>query len=96
MFESRRAERALTAGFVRAINSCPKARNQPWAHTSLRRGLGMRTTAFTSAAAKSFITVPSYIPSTGDRWKRFLSLVSLADTLSGFELTRASASTARK
>ena len=71
-------------------------RNPRWAHTSLRRGLDIPTMAFTSVAVGSSITAPSYIPFTGDRWKKFLSHVSLVVTLSGFDLTRTSASIVRK
>ncbi len=80
MLEPRRAERADTAGSAGTIDSWRTARNQWWAHTSLRHGWGTPTTAYTSGAVGSFITAPSYIPFTGDRWKRFLSSVSLMGT----------------
>jgi hypothetical protein len=96
MFESRYAKRAATAGFIQSIDSWLKPRNPRWAHTLLRRGLGMLTTVFTPVAVGSFITAPSYTPFIGDRWKKFLSHVSLEGTLSGFDLTRAPTSIARK
>ncbi len=56
MFELRGVEGAPKARFVRTIGSWLKVRNPRWAHTSLRHGSRMLTTAFTWAAAGLSIT----------------------------------------
>jgi hypothetical protein len=79
MPKSRCARVAFAADFVGTIEGSRKARNQRWAHTSLHRVLASPTTESTSAAAGPSIAAPSYMGFIGDRWKRFLSRVSLMD-----------------
>jgi hypothetical protein len=47
-------------------------------------------------AAGWSITVPWFVDLTADRWKKFLSRVSLTDTRSGFELIEKLASTPKR
>ena len=87
MMKSRRAGIAFAADFVGAIDALPEGEEPALgSQDSLRRGWVLPTTVSTSAAAVSSITAPSYMGSTAALWKRFLSRVSLMDTLSGFDL----------
>jgi len=58
-------------------------KNPRWVRTLLHPGAAICITASTSALAKSFITQGSRAVCVEDRWKKFLSLISLAGNASG-------------
>jgi len=57
--------------------------NPRWVHTLSRRAVATYITESTLAMAKSCITRASAVVCVDDRWKRFLSDVSLAASVSG-------------
>ena len=56
-----------------------------WAHTSLRRVVGSRTTASTSVVVTSFTISQLCAIYAASPWKRFLSRASRKDVRSGYE-----------
>ena len=58
-------------------------KNPRWVRTLSHLGAAICITASTSVIARSFITQGSRTVCEEDRWKRFLSLISRADSASG-------------
>ena len=71
------------AGNSEATGAWPGTKNPRWVRTLSHLGAAICITASTSALAKSFITQGSRAVCVEDRWKKFLSLISLAGNASG-------------
>ncbi len=71
------------AGNSEASGSWSGTRNPRWVRTLSHRGAAICITASTSVLARSFTTRGSPTACAEDRWKKFLSLISRADSASG-------------
>jgi hypothetical protein len=81
MFDSQSV--SYLAGNSEATGSWSGTRNPRWVRTLSRLGAAICITASTSVPARSFTTQGSRTVCAEDRWKRFLSLISRADSVSG-------------
>ena len=72
-----------TEGYTEPSGSWLQSGNLRWVHTLSHRAAGTYTTESTLATAKSCITRDSRTVCAEGRWKKFLSLVSPAASLSG-------------
>jgi hypothetical protein len=63
-------------------------KNPRWVRTLSHLGAATCITASTSALARSFTTRGTPTVCAADRWKKFLSLISRADSASGCDRTR--------
>jgi hypothetical protein len=70
------------AGNSEATGSWSGIKNPRWAHTLSHPGAVIYITASTLVLARSFTTRGSRTACAEDRWKRFLSLISRADSAS--------------
>jgi hypothetical protein len=70
------------AGNSEATGSWSGTKNPRWVHTLSRLGAVICITASTSVLARSFTTRGSRTVCAEDRWKKFLSLISRADSAS--------------
>jgi hypothetical protein len=61
----------------------PGSKNPRWVRTLSHLGAAICITASTSVLARSFTTQGSRTVCAEDRWKKFLSLISRADSVSG-------------
>jgi hypothetical protein len=71
------------AGNSEATGSWPGTKNPRWVRTLSHRGAAICITASTSVLARSFTTRGSRTVCAEDRWKKFLSLISRADSVCG-------------
>ena len=71
------------AGNSEATGCWLGTRNPRWVRTLSHLGAAICITASTSAPARSFTTRGSRTVCAEDRWKKFLSLISRADSASG-------------
>ncbi len=71
------------AGNSEVTGSWSGTRNPRWARTLSHLGAAICITASTSVLARSFTTRGSRTACAEDRWKKFLSLISRADSPSG-------------
>jgi hypothetical protein len=71
------------SGNLAATGSWSGTKNPRWVRTLSHLGAAICITASTSVLARSFITRGSRTVFAGDRWKRFLSLISRADSECG-------------
>ncbi len=81
-----------SGGYSEPTGYWSATRNLHWAHTSSRPAAAICITGSTSEVARSFITRASRTVSVGERWRKFLSLVSPAASPFGFEPARGSIS----
>jgi hypothetical protein len=71
------------AGNSEATGFWSGRRNPRWVRTLSHLGAAICITASTSVLARSFTTQGSRTVCAEDRWKKFLSLISRADSTSG-------------
>ena len=71
------------AGNSEATGFWSGTKNPRWVRTLSHRGAAICITASTSVLARSFTTRGSRTVCVEDRWKKFLSLISRADSASG-------------
>jgi hypothetical protein len=71
------------SGNLAATGSWSIAKNPRWVRTLSHLGAAICITASTSVLARSFTTRGSRTVCAEDRWKKFLSLISRADSASG-------------
>jgi hypothetical protein len=71
------------AGNSEAIGSWSGTTNPRWVRTLSHLGAAICITASTSVLARSFTTRDLRTVCAEDRWKKFLSLISRADSASG-------------
>jgi hypothetical protein len=71
------------AGNSEATGYWSGAKNPRWVRTLSHPGAAIYTTASTWGLARSFTTRGSRTVCAGDRWKKFLSLISRAERASG-------------
>jgi hypothetical protein len=71
------------AGNSEATGFWSGTKNRRWVRTLSHPGAAICITASTSVLARSFTTRGSRTVCTEDRWKKFLSLISRADSASG-------------
>jgi hypothetical protein len=71
------------AGNSEAIGYWSGTKNSCWVRTLSRPGAAVCITASTSVLARSFTTRGSRKVCAEERWKKFLSLISRADSASG-------------
>ena len=71
------------AGNSEATGCWSGTRSPRWVRTLLHPGAAICITASTSALARSFTIRGSRAVCAEDRWKKFLSLISRADSASG-------------
>ena len=71
------------AGNSEATGSWPGTRNPRWVRTLSHLGAAICITASTSVLARSCTTQGSRTVCAEDRWRRFLSLISRANSTSG-------------
>jgi len=71
------------AGSLEATGSWSGTKNPRWVRTLSHLGAAIGITASTSALARSFTTRGSHTVYAEERWKKFLSLISRADSASG-------------
>jgi hypothetical protein len=71
------------AGNSQATGSWSGTENPRWVRTLSHLGAAICITASTSVLARSFTTRGSRTVCAEDRWKKFLSLISRADSASG-------------
>jgi hypothetical protein len=71
------------AGNSEATGSWSGTENLRWVRTLSHLGAAICITASTSVPARSFTTRASRTVCAEDRWKKFLSLISRADSASG-------------
>jgi hypothetical protein len=71
------------AGNSEAAGFWSATQNPHWVRTLSRLGAAICITASTSVPARSFTTQGSRTVCAEDRWKKFLSLISRADSTSG-------------
>jgi len=71
------------AGNSEATGSWSGTKNPRWVRTLSHLGAAISITASTSVLARSFTTRDSRTVYAEDRWKKFLSLISRADSASG-------------
>ena len=81
------------AGNSETTGSWSGTKNLRWARTLSHLGAAICITASMSVLARSFTTRGSRMVCGEDRWKKFLSLISHADSASGSEWTRPPIST---
>jgi len=77
-----------TGGYGGTSSFWSQGRNPRWVHTLSHRVVVICTTEYTSAVARWCITRGLHTAGAEDRWKKFLSLVSPATTLSGSDPMR--------
>ena len=70
-------------GNSEATGFWPGSKNPRWVRTLSHLGAAICITASTSVLARSFTTRGSRTVCAEDRWKKFLSLISRADSVSG-------------
>ena len=71
-----------------ATASCSGTKNPRWVRTLSHLGAAICITASTSVLARSFTTRGSRTVCAEDRWKKFLSLISRADSTYWCDRTR--------
>jgi hypothetical protein len=76
------------AGNTEATGSWSGTKNPRWVRTLSHLGAAICITASTSVLARSFTTRGARTVCAENRWKRFLSLISRADSASGCDRTR--------
>jgi hypothetical protein len=84
------------AGNSVATASWSGTRNPRWVRTLSHLGAAICITASTSVLARSFTTRGVLAVCAEDRWKKFLSLISRADSVSGCDRTRHPISTSER
>jgi hypothetical protein len=82
-FVSQSASVCYLAGNSGATGSWSGTKNPRWVRTLSHRGAAICITASTSVLARSFTTRGLHTVCAEDRWKKFLSLISHADSASG-------------
>jgi hypothetical protein len=87
MFISQNVSVRYLAGNSEATGAWSGATNPRWGRTLSRLGAAICITASTSVLAWSFTTRGSRTVWAEDRWKKFLSLISRADSASGRDQT---------
>jgi hypothetical protein len=83
MFVSQGVSVRDLAGNSEATGSWAGTKNPRWVRTLSHLGAAICITASTSVLARSFTTRGSRTACAEDRWKKFLSLISRADSASG-------------
>jgi hypothetical protein len=83
MFVSQSVSVGSLAGNSEATGSWSGTKNPRWVRTLSHLGAAICITASTSVLARSFTTRDLRTVCAEDRWKRFLSLISRADSASG-------------
>jgi hypothetical protein len=84
------------AGNSEATGTWSGTKNPRWVRTLSHLGAAICITASTSVPARSFTTRGSHTVCAEDRWKKFLSLISRADSACGCDRTRHPISTFEK
>ena len=82
MFDSQGVSVRYLSGELAATDSWSIAKSPRWVRTLSHLGAAICITASTSVLARSFTTRGSRTVCAEDRWKKFLSLISRADTAS--------------
>jgi hypothetical protein len=82
-FVSRDVSVRDTAGNLQATGYWPGTKSPRWVRTLSHPGGVICITASTSVLARSFTTRGSPTVCAEDRWKKFLSIISRADSASG-------------
>ncbi len=82
-FVSRGVSVRYLAGNSEANGSWSGTKNPRWVRTLSHLGAAICITASASVLARSFTTRGSLTVCAEDRWKKFLSLISRADSASG-------------
>jgi hypothetical protein len=82
MFVSQGLSMRYLAGNSEAAGYWSGTKNPRWVRTLSHPGAAICITASTSVVARSFITRASHTVCAEDRWKKFLSLISRADSAS--------------
>ena len=83
MFVSHGMSVRYLAGNSVVTGSWSGTRNPRWVRTLSHLGAAICITESTSVLARSFTTRGSHTVCAEDRWKKFLSLISRADSASG-------------
>jgi hypothetical protein len=83
MFVSQSVSARSLAGNSAATGCWSGTKNPRWARTLSHLGAAICITASTSVLARSCITQDARAVCAENRWKRFLSLISRADSASG-------------
>jgi len=88
MFISQGVSVRCLAGNSEATGSWSGTKNLRWVRTLSHLGAAICITASTSVLATSFTTRDACTVCAENRWKKFLSLISRADSASGSDRTR--------
>jgi hypothetical protein len=78
-----RASARYLSGNSEATGSWSQTKSPRWAHTLSQTGAAICITASTLVRAPSFTTRGSRTACAEDRWKKFLSIISRGDDVSG-------------